>query len=83
MQEGETSRTMLGANRLLWVLTIVNLFNFIDRYVLSAVLEPIKAELNIKSDADMGRMATVGHYCDAASDRESYACVSRHIDVTC
>ena len=58
MQEGETSRTMLGANRLLWVLTIVNLFNFIDRYVLSAVLEPIKAELNIKSDADMGRMAT-------------------------
>ena len=58
MQEGETSRTMLGANRLLWVLTIVNLFNFIDRYVLSAVLEPIKADLNIKSDADMGRMAT-------------------------
>ena len=50
--------TMLGANRVLIVLTVVNLFNFLDRYVLSAVLEPIKAELHIKNDGDMGRMAT-------------------------
>ena len=51
-------QTILGANRLLIVLTVINLFNFIDRYVLSAVLEPIKADLGIKNDADMGRMAT-------------------------
>ncbi len=50
--------TMPGANKLLWVLTLINLFNFLDRYVLSAVLEPIKADLNIKDDGDMGRMAT-------------------------
>lgn len=31
-----------GARKILIVLTIINLFNYIDRYVLSAVLEPIK-----------------------------------------
>lgn len=46
------------AKRLLILLTVINLFNFLDRYVLSAVLEPIKADLGIKSDADMGRLAT-------------------------
>ena len=46
------------ANRLLILFTVINLFNFLDRYVLSAVLEPIKADLGIKSDGDMGRLAT-------------------------
>ena len=54
----KTGKTMPGANRMLVLLTVINLFNFLDRYVLSAVLEPIKAELNIKNDGDMGRMAT-------------------------
>ena len=51
-------KTIPGANKLLLVLTLINLFNFLDRYVLSAVLEPIKAELHIKDDGDMGRLAT-------------------------
>jgi predicted MFS family arabinose efflux permease len=53
-----TGKTIPGANKMLLVLTLINLFNFLDRYVLSAVLEPIKAELHIKNDGDMGRMAT-------------------------
>lgn len=51
-------KTIPGANRILWVLTFINLFNFLDRYVLSAVLGPIKSDLHIENDADMGRMAT-------------------------
>ena len=47
-----------GARKILIVLTIINLFNYIDRYVLSAVLEPIKQDLGITNDADMGRLAT-------------------------
>jgi MFS transporter, Spinster family, sphingosine-1-phosphate transporter len=47
-----------GARKILIVLTIINLFNYIDRYVLSAVLEPIKKDLGITNDADMGRLAT-------------------------
>ena len=47
-----------GARKILIVLTIINLFNYIDRYVLSAVLEPIKHDLGITNDADMGRLAT-------------------------
>jgi len=53
-----TGKTMPGASRMLILLTVVNLFNFLDRYVLSAVLEPIKADLNTRDDGDMGRMAT-------------------------
>ena len=53
-----TGKTIPGANKMLFVLTLINLFNFLDRYVLSAVLEPIKADLHIKNDGDMGRMAT-------------------------
>lgn len=53
-----SGKTIPGANRILWVLTLINLFNFLDRYVLSAVLAPIKSDLKIQSDADMGRMAT-------------------------
>lgn len=54
----EKDSSIPGARKILIVLTIVNLFNYIDRYVLSAVLEPIKKDLNISSDADMGRLAT-------------------------
>lgn len=50
--------TIKDANRLLILLTVINLFNFIDRYVLSAVLEPLKEELHITNDADLGRLAT-------------------------
>ena len=50
--------TMKGARSILIVLTIINLFNYIDRYVLSAVLEPLKEELNITDDGDLGRLAT-------------------------
>jgi predicted MFS family arabinose efflux permease len=50
--------TMPGARRVLILLSIVNLFNFIDRFVLSSILEPIKEALKIKNDADMGRLAT-------------------------
>jgi len=59
MQPKTTDNTSFPlAKRLLILLTVINLFNFLDRYVLSAVLEPIKADLGIKSDADMGRLAT-------------------------
>ncbi|NBY39510.1 MAG: MFS transporter [Flavobacteriia bacterium] len=50
--------TMPGARRVLILLSIVNLFNFIDRFVLSSILEPIKEALKIKNDGDMGRLAT-------------------------
>ncbi|NBO39334.1 MFS transporter [bacterium] len=51
-------KSIPGARRILIVLTFINLFNYLDRYVLSAVLEPIKAELKITDDGDMGRLAT-------------------------
>jgi len=50
--------TMKGATALLVLLTFINLFNYIDRYVLSAILEPIKDSLHIKNDGDVGRLAT-------------------------
>ncbi|NBX38266.1 MAG: MFS transporter [Flavobacteriia bacterium] len=53
-----TPPTFPKAQRLLILLTVINLFNFIDRYVLSAVLEPIKDDLGIKNDGAMGRLAT-------------------------
>jgi len=43
---------------ILTVLTGLNLFNYLDRYVLSAVLTPIKVQLNL-SDGQLGRIATV------------------------
>lgn len=58
MDLSKTDSSIPGANRLLIVLTVINLFNFIDRYVLSSVLEPIKEELNITNDGDLGRLAT-------------------------
>lgn len=39
------------------ILTGLNLFNYIDRFVLSAVLTPLKEELKI-SDGQVGRIAT-------------------------
>lgn len=50
--------SIAGARRILIVLSLINLFNYLDRYVLSAVLEPIKSELGITDDGDMGRLAT-------------------------
>lgn len=50
--------TMKGATALLVLLTFINLFNYIDRYVLSAILEPVKESLQIKNDGDVGRLAT-------------------------
>lgn len=46
------------AKYVLALLFSINLFNYLDRFVLSAVLEPVKRELNIADDGDMGRMAT-------------------------
>lgn len=44
----------------LWLaaLTGLNLFNYLDRYVLSGVLTPLKAELSL-SDGDLGRIQTI------------------------
>ena len=39
------------------ILTGLNLFNYLDRYVLSAVLQPMQAELHL-SDGQAGRIAT-------------------------
>jgi len=52
------ANTYRFGTKMLLLLTVINLFNFLDRYVLSAVLEPIKADFGIESDADMGRLAT-------------------------
>src|SRR5437899_8313366 len=40
---------------LLFVLTGLNLFNYLDRYILPSVLTPLKADLHI-SDAQSGRI---------------------------
>jgi MFS family permease len=41
----------------LFLLTGLNLFNYLDRYVLSAVLTPLKDELSL-SDGQLGRLST-------------------------
>ncbi|NBW83554.1 MFS transporter, partial [bacterium] len=46
------------ANRILVLLFIINLFNYLDRFVLASVLEPVKADLKIVDDGDLGRLAT-------------------------
>jgi predicted MFS family arabinose efflux permease len=46
-----------AARNALIVLTGINLFNFIDRYVLAAVIESIKPEFRL-SDAQAGRLVT-------------------------
>lgn len=46
-----------NAKYALAVLTFINLFNYIDRWVVAAVVEPVKAELGL-SDAQMGIIAS-------------------------
>ncbi len=41
----------LPPSRLLFILTGLNLFNYLDRYILPAVLAPLKGELHISSGA--------------------------------
>jgi MFS transporter, Spinster family, sphingosine-1-phosphate transporter len=41
----------------LFILTGLNLFNYLDRYVLSAVLTPLKEELNL-TDGQLGSLST-------------------------
>ncbi|HEX6084029.1 MAG TPA: MFS transporter [Thermoanaerobaculia bacterium] len=45
------------ATRALAVLTFINLFNYIDRWVVAAVVEPVKRDLGL-SDTQMGLIAT-------------------------
>lgn len=42
-----------AAKYALGVLTFINLFNYVDRWVISSILEPIKASLHV-SDAELG-----------------------------
>ena len=42
----------------LFILTGLNLFNYLDRYIVSAVLTPIKAEFHV-SDGELGRINTI------------------------
>ena len=45
-----------GSTYALVVLTFINLFNYVDRFVVAAVVEPVKGELGL-SDAQMGMIA--------------------------
>lgn len=45
-----------GSTYALLVLTLINLFNYIDRWVVASVVEPVKAELGL-SDTQMGIIA--------------------------
>lgn len=49
---------MTAARRLLLLLTGVNLVNYLDRYVVAAILEPLGRELRL-SDAQLGRLTFV------------------------
>lgn len=46
-----------AARYALGVLTFINLFNYLDRFVMAAVLDPIKASLHV-TDAELGLVAT-------------------------
>ena len=50
-------RKQLSPSWLLFVLTGLNLFNYLDRYVLSAVLPPLQHDLGI-NDGQAGRLVT-------------------------
>lgn len=50
-------RTDKRATYALAILTFINLFNYIDRWVLSAVVEPLKRELGL-SDTQLGLIGT-------------------------
>ena len=47
------------AMAILLVLTAINFLNYLDRYVLSAVLEPLSTELQIDDDDAAGLLGTV------------------------
>lgn len=49
---------MTAAQRLLLLLTGINLVNYLDRYVVAAILEPLGKELHL-SDAQLGRLTFV------------------------
>ena len=49
---------MTAARRLLLLLTGINLVNYLDRYVLAAIIEPLGKELHL-SDAQLGRLTLV------------------------
>ena len=49
---------MTAARRLLLLLTGINLVNYLDRYVVAAILEPLGQELHL-SDAQLGRLTFV------------------------
>lgn len=51
------ARRQLKPGTLLFILTGLNLFNYLDRFVLSAVLPPLQKELNL-SDGAAGRLMT-------------------------
>jgi MFS family permease len=57
MLQAETHQARRAAAYALGVLTFINLFNYLDRWVLSAVLEGIKRELGF-SDTQLGSIAT-------------------------
>jgi predicted MFS family arabinose efflux permease len=49
---------MTAARRLLLLLTGINLVNYLDRYVVAAILEPLGRELHL-TDAQLGRLTFV------------------------
>ena len=49
---------MTEARRLLLLLTGINLVNYMDRYVVAAVLEPLGRELHL-SNAQLGRLQPI------------------------
>ncbi len=48
----------LSPRKLLFILTGLNLLNYLDRYVVAAVIPHIKTEMNL-SDGELGRLSTV------------------------
>lgn len=56
MTEAANRRT-LAPGWILFILTGLNLFNYLDRYVLSAVLQPLEKDLGI-TDGQAGRLMT-------------------------
>jgi MFS family permease len=54
---GRFSNIVLKPNQLLVLLTGFNLLNYLDRYMLSALLEPIKKEFQL-TDGQAGRIST-------------------------
>ena len=57
MPQRESDAARRAATYALAVLTFINLFNYLDRWVLSAVLEAIKRDLHF-SDTQLGSLAT-------------------------